>query len=142
MVPSTRPVLSLAVAGWVLASTTAVAQGGSGLAPETLAQSTPLFAFQSEGNRGGVVFLRSGSAQEHDPRIFLGSRDGWRLIQVPDELHNTSWVFAGRSAVGDELWGITQATVDGPGPTLRFVSSANGGRSWRVRGALQKISRY
>jgi hypothetical protein len=142
MFPSPRSVFSLVMAGMALASRAGLAQGDSGLPPETLAQSTPLFAFQSDGNRGALVFLRSGSAQEHDPRIFLASRDGWRLIQLPDELHNTSWIFVGRSATRDELWGITQASVEGPGPTLQFVSSGNGGRSWRLRGALQKISRY
>lgn len=143
MVPSTRSVFLLAVAGMVVAAGAAVAQGASGLVPETLAQSTPLFAFQNDGNRGAIVFLRSGNAQEHDPRLFVAARDGWRLVQLPDELHNTSWVFAGRSALRDELWGITQGnTEEQPGQTLLFVSSASGGRSWRLRGALQKISRY
>ena len=143
MVPSTRSVLSLVVAGAVMAAGAAGAQGASGLAPETLAQSTPLFAFQNDGNRGAVVFLRSGSALEHDPRLFVAARDGWRLVQLPDELHNTSWVFAGRSALRDELWGITQgSTEEKPGQTLLFVSSNSGGRSWRLRGALQKVSRY
>jgi hypothetical protein len=144
MVPSTRSVFSLAVAGMVIAAGAAIAQGASGLAAETLAQSTPLFAFQNDGNRGAIVFQRSGSAQEHDPRLFVAARDGWRLVQLPDELHNTSWVFAGRSATRyDEIWGITQGSAEEqPGRTLLFVSSANGGRSWRLRGALQKISRY
>jgi hypothetical protein len=143
MVPSARLVLLLMVAGMALALVAGIAQDDdSGLPAETLAQSTPLFAFQSQGNRGALVFLRSGSAQEHDPRVFAGSRDGWRLIRLPDETHNTSWVFAGRSITGGELWGITQGSVDTPGPTLLFVSSGNGGRSWKLRGALVKVSRY
>ncbi|HEV8582822.1 MAG TPA: hypothetical protein VGX68_27470 [Thermoanaerobaculia bacterium] len=132
----------LVVAGMVLAAAAGLAQD-SGLPAETLAQSTPLFAFQSQGNRGGLVFIRSGNAQEFDPRVFLGSRDGWRLIQLPEELHNTSWVFVGRSLNGAELWGITQASsAEGPGPTLLFVSSGNGGRSWKLRGTLVKVSRF
>jgi hypothetical protein len=142
MVPSTRLIVSLAVAGMVLAGMAGMAQDDLGLPAETLAQSTPLFAFQGQGNRGALVLIRSGSAQEHDPRAFVASRDGWRLARLPEELHNTSWVFAGRSWAGDELWGITEGSVDMPGPTLLFVSSGNGGRSWKLRGALVKISRY
>jgi hypothetical protein len=143
MVPSARLGLLLVMAGMVSASTAGLAQDDSGLPAETLAQSTPLFAFQSQGNRGGLVFIRSGNAQEHDPRVFLGSRDGWRLIQLPEELHNSSWVFVGRSINGTELWGITQASgAEGPGPTLLFVSSGNGGRSWKLRGTLVKVSRF
>lgn len=143
MVPSTRLVFSLVVAGMASAAVAGTAQGASGLAPETLAQSTPLFAFPDEGNRDAVVFLRSGTAREHDPRIFVAARDGWRLVGLPEELHNTSWVFAGRSATRDELWGITQGSAEErPGPVLLLVSSANGGRSWRLRGSLQKVSRY
>jgi len=143
MVPSTRSVVFLAVSGLVLASVAGIGQGDSGLPPvETLAQSTPLFAFQSRGNRGALVFIRSGNAQEYDPRIFVATSDGWRLIQAPDELHNTSWVFIGRALAGNEIWGITQGTIGGPGPTLLFVSSANGGRTWRLRSVLQKVSRF
>ncbi len=119
MVPSTRLVLSLAVAGMVLDSMAGMAQSESGLPPETLMQSTPLFAFQSQdNNRGAVVFIRSGSPQEHDPRVFVASRNGWRLIQLSDELHNTSWVFAGRAMKGTELLG------DHPGKRRRAGSDA------------------
>jgi len=142
MVPSTRSVSLLVVAGLVLASAAAIAQSDSGLPPEILAQSTPLFALQRDGNRGAVVFLRSGSAQGYDPRVFVASRDGWRLVGLPEELHNTNWIFAGRSATRGELWGITEGGAVGPGPTLQFVSSANGGRSWRLRGILRKVSRF
>ncbi len=142
MVPATRLMLSLAVAGMVLDSTAATAQSASGLPPETLMQSTPLFAFQGQDNRWALVCIRSGTLQEHDPRVFVASRDGWRLIQIPEELHNTSWVFAGRAIRGSELWGITQGSVGGPGETLHLVTSANGGRFWRLRGSLKKTSRY
>jgi hypothetical protein len=116
------------------------AQDDSGLPPETLAQSTPVFAFQNQGsNRPALVFTHSGNAQEFDPRVFVFSRDGWRLVQLPADLHNSSWVYAGRAGTGTEVWGITQ-TGGGTGTGLQFVSSGNSGRSWRVRGFLQKIS--
>jgi hypothetical protein len=111
-------------------------QNESGLPPETLAQSAPLFAFQAQGNRPALVLTRSGDAQASDPRVFLATRDGWRLVQLPDELHNSSWVFAGRAMTGREIWGITQ----GSPTTLLFVSSPNDGRDWRFRGSLQKVS--
>lgn len=137
MVPSTRLAVALAVAGIMLVSFPGLAQD-TGLPPETLAQSVPLFAFQTQGNRPALVFTRSGNAQEQDPRVFVGSRDGgWRLIQLPDELHNTVWVWVGRAISGDEVWGIT---MGGTG-VLQFVSSGNGGRGWKVRGSLPKVSK-
>src|SRR5262245_27758091 len=97
MVPSTRLVVALAVVGMALVSFRSAAQD-NGLPPETLAQSTPIFAYQSQGNRPALVFTRSGNAQEQDPRVFVSSRDGsWRLIQLPDELHNTVWIWVGRA---------------------------------------------
>ncbi|MFL6194674.1 MAG: hypothetical protein ACJ75H_10925 [Thermoanaerobaculia bacterium] len=142
MSPSTRLAGCLVVAGMVLLSLPGLAQD-SGLAPETLAQSTPVFAYPSQGNRPALVFVRSGSAQEFDPRVFTSSRDGWRLVQLPDELHNTAWVYAGRSINNDEVWGMTQRNdADGPGPALFLVSSTNGGRLWRSRGTVQKVSRF
>src|SRR6476661_5937181 len=135
MVPATRFAASLAMAGMVLFSLPATAQDASGLPAETLAQSVPLFAFQSQGNRPAMVFTRSGTATEQDPRIFVASRDGWRLVQLPEALHNSTWIFAGRA--GDEVWGITE----GGAGTLQFISSTNGGRSWKVNGGLPKISK-
>jgi hypothetical protein len=137
MVPSTRLAVALAVAGVAFLSRPATAQDtpASGLPPETLAQSAPVFAFQSQGNRPAMVFIRSGTAQEQDPRVFVASRDGWRLVALPNELHNTAWIFVGRA--GDEVWGITEG---GTG-ILQFVSSTNGGRTWKVRGTLPKISK-
>jgi hypothetical protein len=142
MVPSPRPVVFLAVAGLTLASAAGVAQSPSGLPPETLAQSIPLFAFHSQGNHGAAVLARSGGEQEHDPIIFVASADGWQVVQLPEQFHNTGWIFAGRATTRDELWGITQGSVGGPGPTLQFVSSSNGGRSWRLRGSLSMVSRF
>jgi hypothetical protein len=135
MVPSTRFAVALSVAGMVLFSLPGIAQDPSGLPSETLAQSTPIFAFQSQGNRPAMVFTRSGTAQEQDPRVFVASRDGWRLVELPSELHNTAWIFVGRA--GDQVWGITEG---GTG-TLQFVSSGNGGRTWKVHGTLPKISK-
>ncbi|HEY0514977.1 MAG TPA: hypothetical protein VGH73_23990 [Thermoanaerobaculia bacterium] len=124
------------MAGMALVSLPGIAQDTSGLPAETLAQSTPVFAFQSQGNHPALIFTRSGNAKETDPRVFVSSRDGaWRLVQLPDELHNTVWVFAGRA--GNEAWGITEG---GTG-ILQLVSSGNDGRTWKVRGALQKISK-
>lgn len=137
MVPSTRLAVALAVAGMLFLSLTGVSQD-TGLPPETLAQSVPIFAFHSQGNRPALVFTRSGTAQEQDPRVFVSSPDGaWRLVQLPDELHNTVWTYVGRAISGDEVWGIT---VGGTG-VLQFVSSGNGGRGWKVRASLQKISK-
>ena len=137
MVPSTRLAVALAVAEMMLVSLSAGAQD-NGLPPETLAQSVPIFAFQSQGNRPALVFTRSGNAQEQDPRVFVSARDGvWRLIQLPDELHNTVWIWVGRATSRDEVWGVT---LGGTG-VLQFVSSGNGGRSWKLRGSLQKVSK-
>ncbi|HKV08682.1 MAG TPA: hypothetical protein VJ725_11120 [Thermoanaerobaculia bacterium] len=110
------------------------------LPAETLAQSTPMFAFRSQGLVPALLLTRSGSAQNQDPRVFLSTRDGWRLIQLPEELHNTSWVWAGRALDGGEIWGITEGMADGRS-YLYFVSST-GGRSWRLRGFMPKVSRF
>jgi hypothetical protein len=137
MVPSTRLAVALAVAGMLLVSLPGVAQD-NGLPPETLAQSVPIFAFQTQGNRPALVFTRSGTAQEQDPRVFVSGRDGtWRLIQLPDELHNTVWIWVGRATSGDDVWGIT---MGGTG-VLQFVSSGNSGRNWKLRGSLPKVSK-
>lgn len=110
------------------------------LPAETLAQSTPMFAFRSQGATPALILTRSGSIENQDPRVFLSTRDGWRLVQLPEELHNTSWVWAGRALDGGELWGITEGMANGRS-YLYFVSSANGGRAWKLRGYLPKVSR-
>ncbi|HEY9422231.1 MAG TPA: hypothetical protein VIW92_12510 [Thermoanaerobaculia bacterium] len=135
MVPSTRLVLALVLGGIVTTALAGVAQD-EGLPPETLAQSTPVFAFQSQGNRPALIFTRNGTPEGYAPRVFLASRDGWRLIQLSDDLYNTNWVFAGRAMSGDTVWGVTR----GSGGGLIVVSSQNGGRNWRTRGSLQAIS--
>src|SRR3954453_14571061 len=137
MVPSTRLAVALAVVGMMLIALPGVAQD-NGLPPETLAQSVPIFAFQTQGNRQALVFTGSGSAQEQEPRVFVSGRDGtWRLIQLPDELHNTVWIWVGRATSGDDVWGIT---MGGTG-VLQFVSSGNSGRNWKLRGSLPKVSK-
>jgi hypothetical protein len=138
MAPSTRIALALAVAGMAFIPQAGRPQDVAGLPAETLAQSFPIFAFQSQGNHPALIFTRSGNAQETDPRVFVSSRDGfWRLVQLGDELHNMAWVFAGRTSGGNEVWGIAQSSTG----ALQLVASGNDGRSWKVRGSLQKISR-
>jgi hypothetical protein len=134
MAPSTRLVTALGLAGMVMAALAGVAQD-EGLPSETLSQATPVFAFQSQGNRPALVFTRSATAEGHAPRVFLSSRDGWRVIQLSDDLLNTDWVFAGRAMSGDDVWGVTRGSGG-----LTIVSSQNGGRNWRTRGSLQTIS--
>lgn len=109
------------------------------LPEETLAQSTPMFAFRSQGTIPALILTRSGSVENQDPRVFLSTRDGWRLVQLPEELHNTSWVWAGRALDGGEIWGITEGMANGRS-YLYFASSLNG-RTWRLRGYLPKVSR-
>ena len=76
---------------------------------------------------------RPGAA---DPRVFVSSRDGWRLVQL-----------AGRAAQhGLGLRRPARATRSGGSPrgargVLQLVSSGNDGRTWKVRGILQKISK-
>jgi hypothetical protein len=137
MAPSTRLAVALVMAGMALLPGAGTPQQESDLAPESLAQAIPRFAFQLQGNRPALVFSHSG-AGEHDPRILVSSRDGWRLIQFSETFHNLSWVYAGRGATSDEVWAAAQA--GGEGPRLELASSANGGRNWRYRGSMQKIS--
>ncbi len=137
MAPATRLCVALALAGLVGSAASGTAQDASGLPPETLAQSIPLFAFQARGAHPGLVFTRNGNAEQTDPRVFVSSRDGWRLVQLGEELHNTVWAFAGRAAGGSDVWGITEGSAG----VLELVTSGNDARSWKVRGTLQKISK-
>lgn len=142
MAPSTRLAFSLVVAGMAFLSGAAVAQQEGELPPETLAQSSPRFALTVQGNSPALVFTHSGTPAQHDPRILMSSRDGWRLIQMPENFHNQNWVYAGRGVTSQEVWAASQIGGEAPALNLEFLSSANGGRSWRYRGSLQKISRY
>jgi hypothetical protein len=115
----------------------------SGLPAETLGQSTPIFALRGEGSHPTLIFVRSGTATEHDPRVFATARDGWRLVQMPDGFHNLQWAYAGRNVRTNDVWGAAQAKGEaGPGLNLLFASSSVDGRSWRYHGALQKVSRF
>ena len=142
MVPSTRLAGALAVAGLAFLSAAGKAQQEGDLPPETLAQSSPRFAFAVQGSSPALVFTHSGTGAEHDPRILISSRDGWRLIQLPENFHNQNWVYAGRAVTSQEIWAATQIGGEVPPPNLELLSSTNGGRSWRYRGPLQKISRF
>ncbi|HEX4963109.1 MAG TPA: hypothetical protein VF173_19925, partial [Thermoanaerobaculia bacterium] len=142
MAPSARLAVVLVVAGVALLSGVGKAQQEGDLPPETLAQSIPRFAFLSQGGLPALVFTHSGSGTEHDPRILISSGGGWRLIQLAENFHNLSWVYAGRGVTNDEVWAAAQAGGEIPPPDLTLVSSANGGRNWRYRGSLQKVSRY
>jgi hypothetical protein len=142
MAPSTRLAGALAVAGLAFLSAAGKAQQEGDLPPETLAQSSPRFAFAVQGGSPALVFTHSGTGAEHDPRILISSRDGWRLIQLPENFHNQNWVYAGRAVTSQEIWAASQIGGEIPPPNLELLSSANGGRSWRYRGVLQKISRY
>jgi hypothetical protein len=142
MAPSTRLAVALVMTGMAFLSGAGTAQQEGDLPPETLAQSSPRFAFAVQGGSPALVFTHSGTAAEHDPRILISSRDGWRLIQLPENFHNQSWVYAGRGVTNQEVWAASQVGGEVPAPNLEFLASANGGRSWRYRGSLQKISRY
>lgn len=135
-----RTLAAALVAGFMLLPGTATAQD-EGLPPETLAQSTPLYALQWQQNSPSLIFVRSGTASEYDPRVFVSTRDGWRLVQLPDSFHNTTWAYAGRAIEGGEVWGITSGVSDGKGYFF-LASSTREGRSWRLRGTLEKVSRH
>jgi hypothetical protein len=142
MAPSTRLAAALAVAGLAFLPAAGKAQQEGDLPPETLAQSRPRFAFAVQGGSPALVFTHSGTGTEHDPRILISSRDGWRLIQLPENFHNQNWVYAGRGVTSQEIWAACQIGGEVPAPNLELLSSTNGGRTWRYRGALQKVSRY
>jgi hypothetical protein len=142
MAPSTRLAGSLVVAGLVFLSGAGKAQQESDLAPEALAQASPRFAFAVQEGSPALVFVQSGTAAEHDPRILISSRDGWRVVQMPENFHNQAWAYAGRGVTSQEVWAASQVGGEVPAPNLELFSSGNGGRNWRYRGSLQKISRY
>lgn len=112
-----------------------------GLPAATLAQSIPFFAFAAQGGNPALLMTRSGSTTDFDPRVLVAARNGWRLITVGNEVHNTTWVFAGRVLDGGELWGVTEGQAEGRG-LLYFLSGSRDGRLWRFRGFLPKISRF
>jgi hypothetical protein len=113
----------------------------AGLPAATLAQSIPFFAFAAQGGNPALILTRSGSATEFDPRVLVASRNGWRLILLGNDLHNTTWVYAGRVIDGGELWAVTEGQAEGKS-VLYFSSGSRDGRLWRLRGSLPKISRF
>jgi hypothetical protein len=124
-----------------------VSLGGSaqddvfGLPAETLAQSVPCFAFSAQGGNPALILTRSGGATEFDPRVLSAARNGWRLIGLGSDVHNTTWAYAGRVIDGGELWGVTEGQAEGRS-FLYFSSGTRDGRLWRFRGFLPKISRF
>lgn len=140
MTPATRWGVFLAVVGTAFLAQPGRTQQETGLPAETLAVSTPRFAFPAQGLNPALVFIRSGSGGgEHDPRIFISSRDGWRLVQVQERFHNLTWVYGGRGVSTSEVWAAAQANT---GDVLEWTSSSNGGRFWRYRGSLKKPSPF
>jgi hypothetical protein len=142
MAPTTRLAGYLVVAGLAFLSGAGKAQQEGDLPPETLTQASPRFAFAVQEGSPALIFIHTGTAAEHDPRILISSRDGWRLVQMPENFHNQAWVYAGRGVTSQEVWAASQIGGEIPPPNLELFSSANGGRIWHYRGSLQKISRY
>lgn len=136
MAPHERAVLALAAALTLWVPAVAPAQEDLNA---SLAQAVPLFAFREQGSAPALILLRNGGTQQI-PQALVASRGRWRLIELPEELYNTSWIHAGRTLDNGEIWGITEGLADGQ-PYLYFASSGNGGRTWRLRGHLRKISR-
>jgi hypothetical protein len=111
-----------------------------GVPSPTLAQALPLFGWSQQGRTPGLLFARFGTPERPAAGVMISARDGWRLVQVPEQIYGTVWVWVGRSG-GEQIWGISQ----GPGPqppTLEFAASSNGGRGWNHRSSLRKISPY
>lgn len=135
MTPHEKAVLALAAA--IMLVVPAVAQAQEDLTA-TLAQAVPVFAFRERGNDPALLLLGTGEAQR-SPRALVGSRGRWRQVELPEQLYNTTWVHAGRTLDSREIWGITEGLADGQ-PYLYFTSSGNGGRGWRLRSYLRKIS--
>src|SRR5262245_41700204 len=106
---SWKPVLCSVLLGLALAGRTASqALATSGLPAETLGQSTPVFALRGETTHPTLIFVRSGTPSEHDPRVFATARDGWRLVQMPDGFHNLHWAYAGRNVRTNEVLAAAQ----------------------------------
>lgn len=113
-----------------------------GLPAATLSIATPLFALRRQGRLPALVFTRSGTAEEHDPRVLVSGRDGWRPVQLSERLHNSTWILVGRALEGEDVWAVAEGDVGGRGPYLELVNSENGGRTWNHQVTFVKISRY
>jgi hypothetical protein len=134
--------VALAAVGMLFVPLTGSAQDEiAGLPAATLAQSIPFFAFAAQGGNPALILTKSGGATEFDPRVLVASRNGWRLLTLGNDVHNTTWVSAGRVIDGGELWGITAGQVEGRN-VLYFLSAGRDGRVWRFRGFLPTVSRF
>ncbi|HYG62512.1 MAG TPA: hypothetical protein VEL74_08010 [Thermoanaerobaculia bacterium] len=111
-----------------------------GVPAPTLEQAIPLFAWSPQGRSPALLFARFGTAERPAAGVMTSTRDGWRLVQLPDSIYYTVWSYVGRSS-GEQIWGISQPA--GPQPaTLEFSASSNGGRGWTHRSSLRKVSPY
>jgi hypothetical protein len=122
----------------------AVAQEGlvEGLPAAALAQALPLFGWSQQGRNPAIVFARLGASERPRAGILISTRDGWRLAAVPDEVYYAKWIYVGRSANGEQIWGIGEMGDGERAPDLGIAMSANGGRAWSFRSTLHKVSPY
>jgi len=109
-----------------------------GPSSQALAQSVPLFTFRAQGRNPALILLRQGEAKDGVPRAYYSSREGWLVAEFAEGLRKATWVAASRAANGTDVWAVAQEEDSG---YLVFVTSNNGGRSWRQRGTLRKISK-
>jgi hypothetical protein len=105
---------------------------------QVLAQSVPLFTFRAQGRNPALILLRQGAAKDGVPRVYYSAREGWLVADFAEGLRKASWVAAGRAANGTDVWAVAQEEDSG---YLVILTSNNGGRSWRQRGTLRKISK-
>lgn len=127
----------LAVPALLLALPLAALQEG-GSPSQVWSQSVPLFVFRAQGRNPALIFLRQGDRQEGVPRVYYSSRDGWSIAEFTEGLRKATWVAAGRSQSGTELWAVAQ---EEDSSYLVVIGSNNSGRSWRQRGSVRKISK-
>lgn len=141
MVPRVR--LATSVLMGLLLAGGAAAQDGlvEGLPAAALAQALPQFGWSLQGRAPAIVFARLGSER---PRagILISTRDGWRLVAVPDEVYYAHWIYVGRSPKGEQIWAIGETGSGERAPDLAFAVSANAGRAWSFRSTLRKVSPY
>jgi hypothetical protein len=132
-----RLAAALAVPALLLAfPLTGLQEGGP--ASQVWSQSIPLFVFHAQGRSPALVLLRQGERQEGVPRVYYSSRDGWSVAEFSEGLRKATWVAAGRSPSGTDVWAVAQEEDSG---YLVILGSNNSGRSWRQRGSLRKISK-
>lgn len=136
MSPTFRLPAALSIALLLLAATAALARQDA--APtQGLGQSVPQFTFRAQGRNPALILLRQGERQEGVPRAYYAGRDGWQVAEFSEGLRKASWVAAGRASA--DVWAVAEEADSG---YLVILSSNNGGRSWRQRGAVRKISKF